>query len=108
MTKAPSAAEKRHLDRIGEMACLVCERDAVIHHVISNGYHRITRSHRLVAPLCVEHHDERFPYSIHHLGDREFSIVHGISLYPWAVVEWEKSAKAEREAKDPPHWKMFA
>lgn len=90
------------------MACLICERPAVIHHVISNGHCRITRTDRLITPLCVEHHDQRFPYSIHNLGPREFSVIHGIDLYHWACAEWDKSQKIEREAKDPPHWKVYA
>lgn len=108
MTKAPSAAEKRHLDRISQLPCLVCEREALIHHVTSTGYARITRTHRLVTPLCHEHHAVDFPYSVHRLGHREFSIVHGINLYHWAVAEWEKSEKAERERLNPPHWKQYA
>lgn len=107
MTKAPTAEERRHLNRIGEMPCLICEREAAVHHVTSNGYSRITRTHRCVAPLCPEHH-QYGPYAVHVIGHREFAIIHGIDLYQWAAVEWAKSQKAEREAKDPPHWKQFA
>lgn len=95
MSKPPTAAERRHLNRIGEMNCLVCGREAAVHHITSNGYARITRSHRLVAPLCPECH-QYGPHAVHVIGHREFCILHGIDLYQWAGVEWDKSQALEK------------
>ena len=95
MSKAPTAAERRHLNRIGEMPCLVCDGPAVIHHVVSNGYQRITRTHRLITPLCYRHHVDS-PEAIHRIGHANFYAMHGIDLYKWACVEWDKSAALEK------------
>jgi len=94
MTKAPTAAERRHLNRIGEMPCLVCGREAAVHHITSTGYARITRTHRLVAPLCPDDH-QYGPTAIHTIGARLFHALHGIDLYKWASVEWDKSQALE-------------
>ena len=79
------------------MSCLVCGADALIHHVVSNGYARITRTHRLVAPLCHRHHAVGFPGAIHEIGPRNFLHDHGIDLYKWACVEWDKSQAEEKK-----------
>ena len=94
MTKAPTAAERRHLNRIGEMPCLICDAPAAIHHITSNGYYRITRTHRLVAPLCERHH-QYGPDAVHTIGAANFHAMHGIDLYKWASVEWDKSQALE-------------
>ena len=99
MSKQPTAAERRHLNRVGEMPCLICERPAAIHHITSNGYARITRTHRLIAPLCHEHHAAGFPDAVHEIGHREFAVLHGVDLYKWASVEWDKSAALEKNLR---------
>jgi len=91
-SKAPTAIERRHMDRVAQMGCLVCGGEAAIHHIISNGYHRITRTHRLIAPLCPRHH-QHGPEVYHEISDAGFRELHGIDLYPWAVTEWDRSQK---------------
>jgi hypothetical protein len=90
--KEPSAFEKRHQDRVRAMGCLVCGREASIHHV--TGYAdrmgRLPRDEMLVAPLCPSHHQAVFdsasmPISVEMLGHRGFYFEHGIDLYAEAV-----------------------
>jgi hypothetical protein len=90
--KEPSAFEKRHQDRVRAMGCLVCGREASIHHV--TGYAdrmgRLPRDEMLVAPLCPQHHQAVFdsasmPISVEMLGHRGFYMEHGIDLYAEAV-----------------------
>lgn len=87
--RAPTAAERRHLNRVAAEGCLVCGADAEIHHVKVPG--RIgNRDHRFVAPLCPEHH--RGNTGIHGLGsDHLFEVMHDINLKEWAVTAWEAS-----------------
>lgn len=42
---------------VAELPCLACGRRPVtLHHVTSDGYKRISRSHKRVVPLCAMHH----------------------------------------------------
>lgn len=63
-----TAAEKRHLDAVASLPCLVCGRQPVeIHHVRRYGE---TRKHKKVVPLCPEHH--RGTEGLHALGKKEW------------------------------------
>lgn len=90
MAKRPTVAERIHMDRIAQMGCLVCGGEAAVHHVVSDGYQRITRNHKLVAPLCPFHHQYNHD-AVHVIGHRKFTEVHGIDLLKWATLEWERS-----------------
>jgi hypothetical protein len=95
--KGPSAAEKRHWDRIAALGCLVCGGPATIHHVTASIHGgRITRSHQLVTPLCCVHHQAVFdsasmPVSVEMLGHRGFYMEHGIDLMAEAERLWTES-----------------
>lgn len=80
--KRPTAAERRHLARIADMGCLVCGSPATVHHVTSDGYKRITRSHMLVTPLCPVHHQiQHGPHeSVEALGHAGFAKEYGVDL----------------------------
>lgn len=80
--KPPTAAEKRHMQRVAEMPCLVCGAQATVHHVTSDGYKRITRSNWLVVPLCPIHHQIQWGprESVEALGHRGFTERYGIDL----------------------------
>ena len=95
--KAPSAAERRHMDRIARMGCLVCQRPATIHHVTSDGYARITRSHALTAPLCPVHHQITWgpKESVEALGHAGFTAAYGIDLLKTAQSLWEESCRID-------------
>ena len=97
---AKSAAEKRHLDRIAAMRCLLCKRPgpSTVHHV----RHKITRSgtfardHKRTVPLCVACHQ-------HDHGKESVERVHEAGIYErtgidlWAEAErlWEESCRVE-------------
>ena len=53
MTKA----ERERLSRLKEMPCIVCGRRPVeIHHLVDNGYRRLSGGHSSTIPLCIWHH----------------------------------------------------
>lgn len=88
MTKrAPTAADKRHMDRIAGMGCLVCGGRATVHHVTASIHGgRLTRRHDRIVPLCPTHHQKAFdpfhndPQSVEALGHRGFYRKFGIDL----------------------------
>lgn len=86
-----TAAEKRHLARVAAMPCLVCGAEATVHHVTSDGYQRLTRTHERVVPLCPRHHMIQFgPHeSVEALGHAGFTAVYGIDLLAVAKGLWE-------------------
>jgi len=88
--KAPTAAERRHIARIAAHGCLVCGDPATVHHVTSDGFKRITRTHERIAPLCPPHHMYQFGprESVEALGHAGFREVHGIDLLEWADRAW--------------------
>ncbi|HMO76745.1 MAG TPA: hypothetical protein PKD99_12445 [Sphingopyxis sp.] len=80
----PTAAERRHHDRVRAFGCLVSGRPATIHHV--TGYAdkigRFSRSHRLVVPLAPEYHQhDHGRLSVEKLSHRGFFQEWGIDLY---------------------------
>lgn len=85
--KRPTAAERRHIARIAELPCLVCGGPATVHHVTSDGYKRITRSHMLVTPLCPVHHQiQHGPReSVEALSHRGFTERYGVDLLAEAM-----------------------
>lgn len=78
--KARTARERRHHDRIGEMACLACGRYGVhVHHVHSDGFQRIGKDHMRVVPLCPECH-QHGPNAVHKIGHAKFNALYDIDL----------------------------
>lgn len=68
-----TVAERRHLNRVSKLHCVVCVRlgyeDApaqVVHHILGDDGRRI--GHGVVLPLCVEHHTGTT--GVHGWGDR--------------------------------------
>jgi len=95
---APTAAERRHIARIAAMPCLVCGAAATVHHVTSDGFKRIARSPRRVAPLCPRHHQIQFgpKESVEALGHAGFRDAYGIDLLAWADAEWSRTEQMAR------------
>ncbi len=74
------------------MPCDACGRVPVhVHHVISDGFKRITRCHRLVIPLCRECHQDG-PQAVHRIGTPAFEALHGFSQIALARALWEGSS----------------
>lgn len=99
----PTAEEKRHMDRLARMDCLVlgrahvrdlkCKGRVTLHHVSSDGFKRIARSHQRIVPLCEKHHLIQVgPHaSVEALGHRVFGKVYGVDLLAEADRLWEES-----------------
>lgn len=93
--KHPSAAERKHMDRVRSLPCLVCGANSTVHHV--TGYAdrmgRVSRSHQRVVPLCGKHHQIIWGprESVEALGHRGFYREYGIDLMAEAVRLWEES-----------------
>ncbi|MGV1682971.1 hypothetical protein [Sphingopyxis sp. NJF-3] len=81
----PTAAERRHMDRVAGLPCLVSgQRPVTLHHV--TGYAdrmgRFSRSHRWVVPLLARFHlIQNGPHeSVERLSHQGFYQCHGIDL----------------------------
>ncbi len=99
--KGPTAAEKRHMNRVAGMGCCVCGDPATIHHVTASVHGgRITRSNERVAPLCPRHHQVQWGprESVEALGHGGFWEAYGIDLLDLADFLWAVSTDAERRA----------
>jgi hypothetical protein len=101
--KPASALEKRHIERVAGLSCLVSgKRPVTVHHV--TGYAdrmgRFTRSHRLVVPLAAEYHliQHGPKISVEALGHRGFYQRHGIDLLAEAERLWAETLELERKA----------
>lgn len=99
MKKNPTAEEKRHMERVAHMGCLVCGRPPEVHHVTGQATRigRLTRRHDRVVPLCPTHHRITAPgghmESVEALSHRGFFKRYWIDLEKVAEFLWE-----EREA----------
>ena len=78
-----NAADKRHLDAVQGLGCLIClhmgypDSPAEIHHVRTMHGRRITRDHSFVLPLCPIHHRIGGWGVAFHAGSREWQRIHG-------------------------------
>jgi hypothetical protein len=95
-----TAAEERHMNRVAAKGCCICGGEATLHHVTSDGYKRIARTHERVIPLCPRHHlYQHGPReSIEALGHEGFYRTYGIHPLTLADLEWAESAALERRA----------
>jgi len=76
----PNKAQSDYHNYVRNIGCLVCGRDASIHHCISDGNQRISKSHWHITPLCPEHHQG--PLGYHGLGSHDlFYEMYRINLY---------------------------
>lgn len=90
----PTAEEKRHIAAVAAMPCLVCRAPppSTVHHISSDGFKRIARSHKLVTPLCARHHQiQHGPReSVEALGHGGFELTYGINLLQEAERLWRE------------------
>jgi len=61
----PNAEEKRYREHIRSIPCLVCGEQSTPHHIISDGYKKLSKNHWMLVPLCYDHHQGQDGY--HHL-----------------------------------------
>lgn len=95
----PTAEERRHMDRVAALGCLVSGKPATLHHVTSDGFKRIARSHRRVVPLAPEYHlIQHGPQtSVEALGHAGFTATYGIDLFAEGDRLWAESERIESE-----------
>lgn len=95
----PNAAERRHMDRVASLGCLLSGEPATLHHVsstIEGG--RIARSHQRVVPLAPRYHliQHGPKESVEAVGHRGFYLMHGIDLLAEADRLWKETCNAHR------------
>jgi hypothetical protein len=68
--KAPTAAQKRRMDRVASLGCIACLNlfhdysPALIHHCYAG--RKGWRDHNLILPLCLAHHSTDYSTGFHH------------------------------------------
>lgn len=97
--RAPNAAEKRHMDRLAQWACIACgERPVHLHHVMKAEGKQMRRDHRYVVPLCPDCHQG--PLGVHGLGSEarfeEYWSVPSLAIA--ARTAWEASEAMEAQS----------
>lgn len=85
-------AEKRHVERIAAMPCVVTgSLPVVVHHIMHMKGKLRRRDHRFIVPLIPELHNMGND-SVHALGgEAAFLKKHRFDLVAWAIKEWEKT-----------------
>ncbi|NOR68523.1 MAG: hypothetical protein GQ532_02300 [Methylomarinum sp.] len=71
--KSATAAEKRHMGKVSNLGCLICDSPAQVHHIRTE---RI-KNHFLTIPLCLEHHIGVFSI---HMSKEQFTNIYGSEL----------------------------
>ena len=78
-----STAAQKHMGRVADLGCLICERlgaghtPVCVHHIRDGQGTGQRASDFLTIPLCHEHHQGAS--GIHGLGTRRFERVYGVS-----------------------------
>lgn len=83
MKRTATAHERRHMAKVAEMGCIVCEvcygytgTPSQVHHVRArHGWGR--SGHKAIIPLCWEHHQGNS--GVHNMGRTQFEERHGHS-----------------------------
>lgn len=91
--KQPTAEERRHIERVAAMPCLVSGEAATVHHVTASIHGgRLSRSHQRIVPLAPRYHlIQHGPReSVEALGHRGFYLTHEIDLLAEAERLWEE------------------
>lgn len=80
------AAEKRHLDRVAALGCIVCRNldigptPAAIHHIRAGHGLSQRASDYLAIPLCGDHHQNGGHGVAIHAGQAQFEAMYGSEL----------------------------
>ena len=84
---APNAHEKRHMDYVASLGCVVCGRPGAIHHIMHMAGKARRRDHRYIVCLCHDHHQG--DAGVHGLGsEAAFKRLYGIDLPVMATKLW--------------------
>lgn len=83
MGKGATAAERRHLERVANVGCIVCRREgngiveANVHHIRLGQGMAQRASHFLTIPLCHAHHQTGGHGVAIHAGQSTFERIYG-------------------------------
>ena len=77
--KAATKAEKRHMDRVAALGCIICSMPATIHHC--GTYMGGGRDHMKTIGLCWEHHLGTEGIDGKHMGKRSWEAKYGSEEY---------------------------
>lgn len=83
MTRAATAAEKRHMGRVAALGCILCDHlslgatPAQVHHIREGQGMSQRASNFLTVPLCPGHHQGGT--GLHGLGTNAFERAYGLS-----------------------------
>lgn len=78
-----TAEDKRHMDRVAQLGCIVCRRQGIfsplveLHHPRRGAGMGQRAAHQDVLPLCYEHH--RGDTGVHGLGTKGFEKHYGFN-----------------------------
>lgn len=70
-------AEKRHMGRVADLGCIICNSQAQVHHIREGQGMSQKASNWLVIPLCPEHHTGAL--SVHKTA-KQFANIYGSEL----------------------------
>lgn len=87
----PTAEEERHQVQVRSMNCAACGAHPPVsaHHVVSDGFKRLTKNEQRVIPLCPQCHQDA-PYAVHKIGHGPFNELFGIDQLALAEKLWEE------------------
>lgn len=93
----PKGAEAFHMDRVGEMPCIVTgSPESVVHHIMHMKGKRAGRDHRYIVPLTPELHNMGNT-SVHLLGsEAKFQQIHDVDLIAEAIRLWAETLILEK------------
>lgn len=80
MSKRPTKFEQRHMDAVAALGCMVCGRNAEIHHITTGMGMSQRASNLQVIPLCPEHHRTGGHGVAIHAGKRTWEAKFGYEL----------------------------
>ena len=86
--------ERDHMAWIAGEVCCACGRYGVnVHHVVSDGYKRLTKDNLRVIPLCPHCHTDG-PYAVHKVSYDTFRNMFGVDQMSLAEEFCRASPKA--------------
>jgi hypothetical protein len=78
MKKKASVAERKHLQDVASLGCVICKSPCQVHHLRTGMGMGQRNSHYMTIGLCHYHH--MGAEGIHHLGKRAWEAKYGTEL----------------------------
>lgn len=83
-SKTKTKAEEQHLGRVAAIGCIVCSRQALVHHIRTGMGMSQRATHYQTIPLCYNHHQGSD--GIHVIGTRTWQKLYGTEIELLASV----------------------